>query len=363
MDAVDIAWWRMNNLGLTGTTTGSPLDTLHWLGAVQSQDYRPATWSLAHRSDGVDHAHIDQLFDVGQILRTHVLRPTWHFVHRDDIRLLLQVTGPRVKIASQSRYKSNKVDQDLLDRCNQHIITLLAGQNHRTRNEIRGELETRGIELDTGQMNCVMLDAELTGIVCSGRLSGKEQTYALLDERAPKTGELDPDEALAEFTRRYFTSHGPATIHDFRSWGSLTVAEIRRGIEMLGAELESMECDGLTYWYVHGPSSSRPDAPHVSLLQRFDEYLSGYLQSRGVIDQAGRYADLNPDRMSGGPLVIDSQISGHWHRTVTKTSVKLEFEHRVELGDREKEVVEAEAARFGAFLGLKSRTEFRHVIV
>jgi hypothetical protein len=360
MQQQDLAWWRMHNLGLVGGSNESTMDTLRWLGAVQSQEYRPATWSLAQRSDGVYHAHIDQLFDDGHILRTHVLRATWHFVHLDDIRLLLQVTGPRVQISNRSRYKAHGIDQHLCDQCNQHMVDALSGQNDLTRPEIGELLREHGIDLNTPQLNCVMLNAELEAIVCSGRREGKDQTYALLDERAPNgAGQLDPDEALAAFTRRYFTSHGPATIQDFRAWGSLTVADIRRGINMLGSELESFEYDGLTYWYVHGPPVSQPNTPHVALLQRFDEYLSGYLQSRNVIDQAGRYADLNPDRMSGGPVIVDSQLLGHWHRAVSGSKIKLQIRHHDTLDTGTRSAIEAEADRYGAFLGMEATVEYK----
>ena len=358
MDQIQIAWWRIYNLGLIGASFDSPEETLRWLGAVQSQDYRPATWSLAHRSDGVDHAHIDQLVDDGQILRTHVLRPTWHFVHRDDLRLLLQVTSPRVQVAMRARYKTHGIDEALCDQCNQHIVDALSGANHLTRPEIGQLLREKGIDLNTPQLNCVVINAELEGIICSGRPRGKDQTYALLEQRAPAQGALDPDEALAEFTRRYFTSHGPATIQDFRAWGSLTIAHIRRGIDLLGNDIASFEHDGLTYFYAHEPPASLPESPHVRLLQRFDEYLSGYLDSRNVIDLAGRYSDLNPDRMSGGPLIIDSQLAGHWHRNVSGTKVKLKIQHHDDLDPGLKTAIEAEAERYGAFLGLEETVQY-----
>jgi hypothetical protein len=359
MDSLNLAWWRMHNLGLTSEPFDDPEAALRHLTAVQSQDYRPATWSLAHRVNGADYTSLDQLFDDGRILRTHVLRPTWHFALAEDIRLLLQVTGPRVQISCRSRYKSNGVDAALFNQCNQQIDDLLSGHNHLTRPEIRQHLLEQGIELDTAQMNCVMIDAELEGIICSGRRRGKDQTYALLDERAPDVRTLDPDEALAELTLRYFTARGPATINDFRSWGSMTISQIKRGIDLLGTELQSIEIDGLSHWYVIDPPASLPELPHATLLQRYDEYMMGYLESRGVIDLAGRYADLNPDRMSGNPLFIDSQIVGHWRRTPTTSRAKVQIEPLIDLAPPVLAAIEAEAARFGAFLGLDASVEVK----
>ena len=64
--------------------------------------------------------------------------------------------------------------------------------------------------------------AELEGVICSGPTRGSQFTYALLAERAPDARRLTRDEALGELSRRFFRSHGPATIRDFVWWSGLT---------------------------------------------------------------------------------------------------------------------------------------------
>src|SRR4029079_18605385 len=89
---------RLFNQRLTHAPFTDPAEVVRWLGAVQSQDYLFAKWSLAQRMDGdstTDRA-IERSFDAGDFLRTHVMRPTWFFVPPEDIRWMLTLTAPRV---------------------------------------------------------------------------------------------------------------------------------------------------------------------------------------------------------------------------------------------------------------------------
>jgi hypothetical protein len=362
MNATDIAWWRMHNLGLNSEPLDSPEDVVRWLGAVQAQEFGPAKWSVAQRTLNVDEAEMERLVDEGWILRTHLLRPTWHFVHPEDIRLLLQVTGPRVQASNGSVYRNYGLDELVFDRCNKVIVDALGGGNHLTRKELGKILSQHGIEALGARLAGIMMNAELEAVICSGELRGKQQTYALLEERAPNARRYDPDEALVEVIRRYFASHGPATIKDCRSWGSLKIADIRRGIQMLGDELQSFELDGLTYWYVHGPPEDRPELPDVHLLQGYDEYFMGYLESRGLVDTVGRLSSLNPDAMiANGSLVIDSQVAGHWRRKVTGSTISFEILHYDEFDDVYTEAIQREADRFGEFHGLGANVALRQI--
>ena len=71
-----------------------PDDVIRRLGAVQAQDYAGAKWALAMRMQGAGEAELDRALSAGVILRTHVLRPTWHFVTPADIRWMLKLTHP-----------------------------------------------------------------------------------------------------------------------------------------------------------------------------------------------------------------------------------------------------------------------------
>src|SRR6266498_4691790 len=97
--ALDILRQRLHNQLLSQTKFSQPSQVVAWLGAVQAQDYAGAKWAVAQRTNGLTDTAIEQAFARGEILRTHVMRPTWHFVSPTDIRWMLDLTAPRVRAA------------------------------------------------------------------------------------------------------------------------------------------------------------------------------------------------------------------------------------------------------------------------
>ena len=95
MTAFAIVQQRLYNQHLLGAPFARPEEVVRWFGAVQAQEYPGATWGIAQRMDGLTQASIDQAYAEGAILRTHTMRPTWHFVTADDI-----ATGPDLHLAA-----------------------------------------------------------------------------------------------------------------------------------------------------------------------------------------------------------------------------------------------------------------------
>ncbi|HSQ32068.1 MAG TPA: crosslink repair DNA glycosylase YcaQ family protein [Gemmatimonadaceae bacterium] len=77
---------RLAGQHLTAAGLPGVVDVVRSLGAVQAQDYAGAKWAIAQRARDATDAVVERLFNDGRILRTHVLRPTWHFVLPEDIR-------------------------------------------------------------------------------------------------------------------------------------------------------------------------------------------------------------------------------------------------------------------------------------
>ena len=352
MEDRDIAHWRMHNLALSRPAFDAAQDVVRWLGAVQSQDYGPAKWSAAMRTGGVSDAAVDRAFADGEILRTHVLRPTWHFVIPADIRWMLQVTAPRVQVLNAHMYRELGLDDTVLARCNTLLVDALHGGRQRTRQELATRLANAGIAAKGFQLGYVLMNAELNGIICSGALNGKQHTYALLDERAPQTAGLTDEQALAELTVRYFTSHGPATAKDFKAWASLTAADVRTGLEMVAPQLERQTFRGLTFWFAAPAAFHRASPPTVHLLQAYDEYFMGYRESRAVVDASGAAASHIRGRGAfNGVVILDGQVAGHWRRTLRKDTVVIQtalYEPFDAAGNR---ALRAAGDRHGAFLG------------
>jgi hypothetical protein len=345
-----IASQRLQNQCITRPRSVAPGALVAAFGAVQSQEYPFAKWALALRlARSATDAYIDRAFDRGDILRTHVLRPTWHFVAAADIRWMLQLTAPRVHARLAVYMRHLGLDTRTLTKAMALLERTVGGSCPATRQELRTTLARAGITTNALQLSMIMMHAELEQVVCSGPRRQKQFTYALLSERAPTSPQMKRDETLAELARRYFASHGPATARDFVWWSSLTTADARRGLAMINAH--SFEQDGLTYWTT-GPAKMRERGqPSVHLLPIYDEFLVAYRDRVAVPAGPSTYA-MGPMKHA---LVIGGHVVGTW--TTDRTSeVRVTAARR--LSAAEGTLVEAEAHRFGRFLGVALRVVF-----
>ncbi|HEX4622788.1 MAG TPA: winged helix DNA-binding domain-containing protein, partial [Myxococcaceae bacterium] len=245
---MNVAFQRLRTQRLVGPPFPSAVEAVRALVAVQSQDYPAAKWALGLRLRGATDRALDALCDAGTLLRTHVLRPTWHFVLPEDIHWLLELTAPRIKQALGSYDRKLDLDSRVHARAFGVFEKELRDRRYRTRTELADALERSRIPARGQRLGHLMMNAELDGVVVSGPLRGKQRTYALLDERAPHRRRLGRDEALAELALRYFTGHGPAQLEDFSWWSGLSPADARRGLESVRSELASAELEGRTYW-------------------------------------------------------------------------------------------------------------------
>lgn len=353
MTRFDIPRQRLHNQCISRTTFEEAGDVAGWLAAVQAQDYAGAKWALGLRLQDATDDDIERAFAEGAILRTHLLRPTWHFVTPADIRWMLALTGPRVHAANAYMYRKLELDSAIFKRSNAALAKALQGSRQLTRDELRGVLSQAGIATGDGlRMGYLMMRAELDGLVCSGARRGKQFTYALLDERAPQAKTLEREEALAELARRYFMSRGPATVQDFAKWSGLTVADARNGIAAVQAELQHEVVEGQTYWFSTSGRSAKEISPSVYLLSAYDEYLSGYKDRSAFIaaSHAARLAAMG--NALSYIIVLDGQVVGAWKRRLKKDAVVIETNIFTRLTTAQERAVAAAADQYGAFLGL-----------
>ncbi|MEO8456641.1 MAG: winged helix DNA-binding domain-containing protein [Chloroflexota bacterium] len=321
----DIARTRLRAQHLSSPMPGRPADIVRHLGAVQSQDYPNAKWAIAQRLTNCTDADVEEAFARGDILRTHVLRPTWHFVARDDIRWMLALTAPSVHQAMASRHRMLEIDAKLAERSHVLLAKSLEGGHHLTRAELVAALRRPRLVRDTDDPQRavhLITRAELDAVIISGAPRGKQQTYTLFDERVPLSKPLARDEALAELALRYFASHGPATLQDFRWWSGLKISDARAALEMVQGELAEEVVDGKTYWLAEQLKRTRPVSV-VQLLPNFDEYVVGYTDRSAIFDPAHAAslgARENP--LFQHNIIADGQIIGTWRRsTVRGTNV------------------------------------------
>jgi hypothetical protein len=337
----------------------APADVVRWFGAVQSQDYGLAKWSLGERLPGITDAEVQRSFDAGEFLRTHVLRPTWHFVAREDIRWLLRLTSPRVHVTNAYAYRRAGLDVDAFATAHILLADALDGGAPRTRTELADVVGGAGLPSTGFGLGYLLIHAELDGLICSGPMRGTQHTYTLLEARVPPAPERDPDEALAELVTRYFTSHGPATAKDLRWWSSLTLADIARGLELAGDRLRHDLVDGVSYWSGWHETAALA-SPTVHLVQGYDEYVVAFAESKYVLDVSGTARALPPGTaVPNGRLLLNGQVTGRWKRTCTKDTLLVEAVLYRPLAPAESQALDAAAARHASYLNLRPRVATR----
>jgi hypothetical protein len=358
---LEIARRRIRNSRLTGTAFGSADEAVRWHLAMQAQDYGPGKWSIGQRSTGLVDADLDEALAAGSIVRTHVLRPTWHFIARDDVRWLLALSGPRVQQGNAGRYRELGLDARARARGEKLISSALAGGDRLTRNEIGEILDAAKFDRSGQRLPYILMHCELEAVIGSGGLSGKQQTYALLDERVPKGGRFDRDDALVELTRRYLGSHGPATVKDMSWWSGFTMADVRKALDLLEAEVRSETVDGIVLWSIAADEAPPTPARGAHLLQTYDELVVGFSESRffgdpGIERARAAWSGRDGTLPSGGVL-LNGRIGGHWRRTIERTLIRMELHLYEEPKRADARALEAAASDLGRFFGREVELE------
>jgi len=347
---------RLANQHLAGRPLATPQAVVARLGAIQGQDYAGAKWAIGQRTASATNADVEAALDDGTLLRTHVLRPTWHIVLADDIRWMLELTASRVRARMAVYDRRLGLDDAVFARSNRALENALRGGRHVTRSEAAQILTKAGIDAaETQRLGHLMMRAELDGVVVSGARRGKQSTYALLDERAPSALKLSRDVALAKLARIYFTTRGPATLQDFGWWSGLTIADARRAVDAAGNLLRAEEIDGREYWSGPARRVTRPKSPFVRLLSNYDEYFIAY-KDRSAISSAPVKRQWAPG-LNDHVLAIDGRLVGRWTREFKKSEVVVEV-HSRRLARDECDAIVEQGERFGAFMQLPARVRF-----
>jgi hypothetical protein len=303
---------RLHGLLLGGSDQTRPEDVVAHLTAVQAQDHGIARWSVAQRTSRPPSlSAVDAAFDAGRLLRTHVLRPTWHFVVPGDLRWLIRLSGPRLDAANARYYRDLDLDARTLARANDVLSGAVDG-GHRTRRELAAALDAAGIASDGGRLPFVLLHAEFTARLCSGAMRGAQHTYAAFDHRVPAGDGPSDDEALATLAWRYFSTRGPATVADFAWWAGLSAADARAGLDAVAGRLDQVVDEDRTYWWA-GEDSRRRSPARIDLVQCFDEAVVSYRHPRTVLHLPG--VDVRAmERVDGflHLLLLEGRVLGHW---------------------------------------------------
>ena len=351
MTSSEIIKLRLFNQQLAEKKITKPHELVSWMGAMQAQDYAMAKWAIGLRIPGSDDTMVEKAFNEGKILRTHVLRPTWHFVTPQDIRWMIELTAPRIlsSLAHNDRHLS--LDKKILKKTNDTLAKALEGGKQLTRDEVKSVLQKA--KIDTSELRFIHLleHAELDRVICSGTKVGNQFTYALFDERA-SSKTMERDEALAELTKRFFTSRGPATIYDFAWWSGLSVSEAKKGIEMVKNKFKRESIDGKEYFFRDPASFKNKMAQTALLLPNYDEYVISYKDRTEAIDKKYLRVILKErNAVFTNSVLINGKIEGIWQRAITNNSFIVKTRFFSTLTRTRQQLLTKAIKRYGKFLG------------
>lgn len=349
----EISHHRMVSQKLFNTEKCSPQEIVHHLGAMQAQDYAMAKWAIGSRCDASEK-EIEEAVNSAQIIRTHILRPTWHFVSAEDIYWMLDVSGPQVQKMTLSAAKKYGYDLKKLEQTNSKIEKLLAGNNHLTRDDIMKELDIKKSSKEDFLATAIMMHAELEGLVCNGKMKGKQITYALLEERVqkPKT-KLTKEDGLAKLALRYFESHGPATLLDFSWWSGFSPTICKNTINAIELQLNIIEIENQAYYFVNQLSDEKLFRESVHFLPAFDEILIAYKTREASILLEHQNKTFTNNGIFKPIILENGKVIGTWKRTIKKDHAKIETEFFNETESSKKEILFDGLKAFENYLGTK----------
>lgn len=322
IDRDQIGRHRLASQQITCSTVIDPGVTVSWMGAIQAQDYAAALWAVGVRTLRATEASIAQALAERQLVRTWLMRGTLHFVAPADIRWMLNLLAPRIIQRSQRRLQELGLDAAVLNASATIVEHALAGGRRLTRPALFQLLEASGITT-TGQRGYYILtQLAYRQVICFGPHEGTSPTFTLL--RVPAGPVLAREEALATLALRYFTSRGPATLHDFVWWSGLAVADAKDGLERVTHQLATMMIDGQRYYFAAAPGASPHETPVTVLLPPFDEFLIAYRDRSAVLDPAYSSRVVPGSNGIFKPILVNTgRVVGTWERQRRSAGVEL----------------------------------------
>lgn len=326
------------------------VEVIRWMGAIQAQDYQMAKWAIGTRLSDPTDQKIESSLDKGDIIRIHVLRPTWHFIPAEDIYWMLCLTAPKIKSMSKSRHKELGLTEPVIKKTNSIIEKALSNGSALTREELSREFHKAKIKTDGNRLSHILFCAELDGIVCSGATKGSKQTYALLSERVPRYKDLSREESLAELAKRYFLSRGPATLQDFVWWSNLAVSEARQGMESIKSDFSIETINSIKYWFPNSFASIPPKKPSVYLLPAYDEFLISYKERSSSLSIINNKKTVSDNGIFRPPIVVNGQVAGLWKRIYQKNKVIISTDFFQSINKSTGKLIHERAKMFGKFL-------------
>lgn len=331
MERRDVLAARLANQRLTGPPADSPDQVVAELLCVQAQDAALARAMIGYRT-GRPVATVDAAVADGRLVRTHILRPTWHYIAAADLRWVLDLTAPRGGVPN-ARERQLGIDEPLIGRALDVVTERLAGGRYAVRRAL-GEALAEAAVLDRAdplfnqQVGHLLGFAEYRAVACSAPVAAPEHHYALVDEVIPAEAPRDRDDAIAELVGRFVTGHGPVALRELQRWTPLTLVEIRGAMETLGDRVVRREVEGVELWSSAGASRPETRPQRAWLLSIFDEAFLTYPLLNFPRSAGHPYAEVGYRfaEAGGGVVICDLQDVGVWKRRMVRGEVAVELE-------------------------------------
>ena len=319
------------------------------MGAMQAQDFGMAKWAIGLRLPRSKEIDIEEAFNQGRILRTHLLRPTWHFVSPEDIRWLLQLTAPQILTRNKYYLSKAELDKKILKRTNDQLAKELENGQHKTRTQLQEALAKKKIKADGMRLAYIMMQAELDCVICSGPRIGNQFSYALLDERTPSVEHVNNKEALGRLMNRFFESRGPATLHDFIYWSNLTMKEAREGLTLLDKKFVREKVNIHEYIFVATEPKKDNDVQHSFLMPDYDEYGMSYKDKSFMVDK--NWVNKPGRDNTGNPhfIIMNGMVVGTWKLIKENKMVVLDSAYSISLSKAKQKVANKIGERYFSF--------------
>jgi DNA glycosylase AlkZ-like len=361
MNLNDVSILRLVTQQISSKKFNNVKNIVAWMCAMQAQDYAMVKWAIGIRLPKSTEKLVRDAINKGEIIRTHLLRPTWHFVSADDISWILDLTAPKIIASLKHRQRYLGISPMILSRSNKIISKALLDRNSLTREEIKTELGKAKIQTDNNRLTHLLVSAELNGIICGGPEKDNKQTYALFSERVPNKQNLTKDESLAELAKRYFTSHSPASIQDFSWWSGLSLTNARHGLEMVKSKFISETINSTTYWFPNSYSIPNNYKILTYLLPAYDEFIISYKDRRAAMELQHHKKVISNNGIFYPLIVSNGKVIGSWTRIIKNDKVSLNMKLFQPVDNKIKKTIDHEAEKFGKFIGKKIEIKYTSI--
>jgi len=304
-----------------------------WMGAIQSQDLKSAMLAIAVRLPQSTEKMVYDAFEKGEVIRTHILRPTWHIVAAEDYREFMELTAPNIRPSLKYRRAQLGLDDEIFSITNPALKEMLDKGNHLTREQITEELRPLIPGLDSSMMNHILIEAELNCFICSGRITDGKATFALAEEVLSNEDlkkPVDLEEAKKKMAYKYFSSHGPATIADFSWWSGMPVGVCRKALAMVKDQMESFTDGKTEYWFNPSVVNHQSNIPELVFLPAYDEFIIAYRDRSAVLSSESHTTAISSNGVFRPVVVHNGKVVGLWSKKKVKGKEEVEVRWFVE---------------------------------